>query len=365
VTVFDRPVGVTARDLLQRRVATLPGLPAPPPGNLQLAQWQEGVRHNLARVLGVSDELRATAADVEWTVTSTTVRDGFTSHHLQYTGALGGTGIAYVLVPDPTPVKAVAGIACLHGHGNMLGKELVSGGGEKGGGSPDEVAAVIAQYGYDFAARLARRGHIVIAPDALGFGERVDDRGAPHHQAMGRVVEYLGYTHTGLRLLDDRRALSVLASWPGVDASRLGAVGLSEGGKRTLFLAAFDDRVRAAVVSGYFTTLRDEVAVWDRLGGWDLCNALPGMLHVADLPDVAALIAPRPLLVQNGRDDPLYDLNAVKKGFACLSRAYAGIGAGDAVALDLFDGGHRFVHDGPEAWLAQWLPPMSASQSEG
>ena len=357
MTTIDRPVGTTARDLLQRRVAALPTLPAPPAGAEPLAEWQTHTRDAVARVLGVGDELRADQDAVAWTIASTTPCLGFTRHHVRYDGALGGTGTAYVLVPDPAPSGAVAGIACLHGHGNMLGKELVSGGGHEGGADDSEVATVIAQYGYDFAARLARRGYMVIAPDALGFGERVDDRGAPHHQAMGRVVEYLGYTHTGLRLLDDRRALSVLASWPGVDAARLGAVGLSEGGKRTLFLAAFDARVRAAVVSGYFTTIRDEVAVWDRLGGWDLCNALPGLLHVADLPDIAALIAPHPLLIQNGREDRLYDLDAVMNGFARVANTYSGVGAADALALDLFDGNHRFNPEGPESWIAQWLPP--------
>ena len=360
MTASDHLIGVTARDLLQRRVAALPTIPGPPVGADDFAGWQAEMRDAVARVLGVGEELRGHPESVAWTVTSTTPCDGFTRHHVRYDGTLGGTGTAYVLVPDPAPSVAVAGIACLHGHGNMLGKELVSGGGHEGGADDSEVATVVAQYGYDFAARFARHGHVVIAPDALGFGERVDDRNAPHHQAMGRVVEYLGYTHTGLRLLDDRRALSVLASWPGVDAARLGAVGLSEGGKRTLFLAAFDARVRAAVVSGYFTTIRDEVAVWDRLGGWDLCNALPGLLHVADLPDIAALIAPRPLLIQNGSEDRLYSLDAVKHGFARLEQAYAGAGAADAVVLDLFNGGHRFEHDGPAAFLSRWLPPIPA-----
>ena len=362
VTTSHHPVGITARDLLQRRVAALPTLPVPPAEADDFARWQADTRDAVARVLGVGEELRAHPEAVGWTITSTTTCDGFTRHHVRYDGALGGTGTAYVLVPDPVPTVTVAGIACLHGHGNMLGKELVSGGGHEGGADSEEVATVVAQYGYDFAARFARRGYVVIAPDALGFGERVDDRGAPHHQAMGRVVEYLGYTHTGLRLLDDQRALSVLASWPGVDASRLGAVGLSEGGKRTLFLAAFDNRVGTAVVSGYFTTIRDEVAVWDRLAGWDLCNALPGLLHVADLPDIASLIAPRPLLIQNGREDRLYNLAAVKTGFSNVAGAYSGIGSEDAVALDLFDGGHRFVHEGPEAWVARWLPPEAGSE---
>ena len=348
--------GLTARDLLQRWVAALPALPGPPVGAVAFGAWQASTRASLGRALGIGDHEGDPPGAVPWTVASITPCDGFARHHVHYEGILGGTGSAYVLVPDPAPTVPVAGVACLHGHGNMLGKELVAAGGSEGGAEDGEVDRIVAQYGYDFAARLARRGHVVIAPDALGFGERVDDRGAPHHQAMGRVVEYLGYTHTGLRLLDDRRALSVLAAWPGVDGARLGAVGLSEGGKRALFLAAFDDRVRVAVVSGYFTTIRDEVAIWDRLGGWDLCNALPGLLHVADLPEIAALVAPRPLLVQNGREDRLYDLRAVEDGFARLDRAYAGSGAAGKVALDLFDGGHRFVHEAPQAWLARWLP---------
>ncbi|NBX47134.1 MAG: hypothetical protein EBT22_08085 [Chloroflexi bacterium] len=209
---------------------------------------------------------------------------------------------------------AIAGIVALHGHGNMLGKELVTGtGADINGATPEELSELIGRYHSDFGARFARRGYVVITPDALGFGERVADRGAQHHQAMGRVVEYLGYTHTGLRLLDDIRALSILSAWPGVDASRIGVVGLSEGGKRTMFLSAFDERVRTAVVSGYFTTIRQEVEVWNRLGGWDLCNTLPGLLRVADLPEIVALIAPRPLLIQNGRGDPLYTLEAVAR----------------------------------------------------
>jgi hypothetical protein len=144
----------------------------------------------------------------------------------------------------------------------------------------------------------------------------------------------------------------------------LGAVGLSEGGKRTLLLAAFDERVRVAVDSGYFTSLVEEVRDWRRLHGWDVCNHLFGLLRVCDLPEVAALVAPRALLIQNGRSDPLYGAGAVERGFATVRRAYAAAGASDACSLDLFDGEHVFHPPPAERWLARWLPreaPLSGA----
>ena len=361
--------GLRAHDFLQRQVASIRprlGLPDLLRGGVDpgtaLRDWQQSLRDALWTILGV-DADAVSHATPAWEIIDTVPGEGFVRHQIRYEGVLGGTGSAFVLVPGTMSdsvapgSKAFAGIVALHGHGNMLGKELVTGtGADINGATPEELSELIGRYHSDFGARFARRGYVVITPDALGFGERVADRGAQHHQAMGRVVEYLGYTHTGLRLLDDIRALSILSAWPGVDASRIGAVGLSEGGKRTMFLSAFDERVRTAVVSGYFTTIRQEVEVWNRLGGWDLCNTLPGLLRVADLPEIVAMIAPRPLLIQNGRGDPLYTLEAVAAGFETVSRAYTAAGAPGSVSLDLFDGGHRYVSDGPEAWFAQWLP---------
>ncbi len=364
-----QPAGLRAHDFLQRQVASIRprlGLPdlirAGVDPVTSLRDWQASLRDVLWTILGV-DADAVSHATPAWETIETVPGDGFVRHQIRYAGVLGGTGSAFVLVPDAGAHSSVpdskpfAGIVALHGHGNMLGKELVTGAGaEINGATPEELSELIGRYHSDFGARFARRGYVVITPDALGFGERVADRGTQHHQAMGRVVEYLGYTHTGLRLLDDIRALSILSAWPGVDASRIGAVGLSEGGKRTMFLSAFDERVRTAVVSGYFTTIRQEVEAWNRLGGWDLCNSLPGLLRVADLPEIAAMIAPRPLLIQNGRGDPLYTLEAVVAGFETVSRAYTAAGAPGSVSLDLFDGGHRYVSDGPEAWFDRWLP---------
>jgi hypothetical protein len=138
------------------------------------------------------------------------------------------------------------------------------------------------------------------------------------------------------------RSLDVLGALPEVDAGRCGCGGLSEGGKRALFLAALDDLVQVAVVSGYFTSLRAEVAAWDRLAGWDICNVVPGLLRWADLPDVAALIAPRHLIVESGKRDALYTPKGVVEGFNRAAVAWNALGAGQNIELDLFDGAHEW-----------------------
>jgi dienelactone hydrolase len=343
--------GLATHALLQRLLQTTParlGLPEQVDGPAALARWQGELRAALWPLLGVAPEPEQPVATA---VLDTEQCDGYRRRHLRYAGAFGGTGTAYLLIPDGAPGTARPGLLCLHGHGGNLGKALVV------GLPPDaEAAATIGRLHYDFAVAFAKRGYVTLAPDALGFGERAPDRSGGYHTAMGLVAEYLGRSLTGLRLLDDRRALTVLAAQPEVDGRRLGAVGLSEGGKRALFLAALDGRVRAAVVSGYFTTLRREVLAWRRLQGWDLCNHLFGLLGLCDLPDIAALVAPRPLLVQNGRQDRLYGVEAVEAGFATVRRAYA-VGAEPACTLDLFDGEHVFHLPPAEAWFARYLRP--------
>jgi len=350
--------GLATHELLQRLVEATPArlsLPESINDPATLRDWQAELRAALEPVLGVTPEsVQPVAAEISDTVPCA----GYVRHHLCYTGAFGGTVSAYLLAPDPPAATPSPGLLCLHGHGDNLGKALVA-------GVPpnDTVAAYIASHNYDFAVRFAQRGYVTLAPDALGFGERAPDKSGGYHNAMGRVTEYLGLSLTGLRLLDDSRGLTVLASRPEVDPTRLGVVGLSEGGKRTLFLAAFDERVRAAVVSGYFTSLRREVQTWRRLHGWDLCNHLFGLLPVCDLPDAAALVAPRPLLIQNGRRDGLYGIAEVEAGFGTVRGAYAAAGAPDACALDLFDGEHVFMVLAAERWFERFLDVAAISQT--
>ena len=261
---------------------------------------------------------------------------------------------AYFLIPvAANGAGAGRAVLCLHGHGR--GKIDVVG--DPGDGTEDERAANrawIDLLNYDFACRFAQMGYVVLAPDARGFGERADGSD-PDCYVPGVVSLLLGLPITGQRLIDDLSALDYLSAHPIVNPVRIGCVGLSEGGKRTLYLAALDDRIRAAVISGYFTTLKGEIRHWRNFANWDICNYVPGLLRYADYTDLAALIAPRPLLIESGTDDDLYDQGAVSEALQQIAAVYNAHGVPDRLSSDVFAGGHRWSGQQSYSWLDRWL----------
>jgi len=139
---------------------------------------------------------------------------------------------------------------------------------------------------------------------------------------------------------DLQRALDVLGAHPLVDAARMAAVGLSYGGTCALFLAALDERVRAVVVSGYLSSWHAAHTI-----PWNMCGSqvMTGQLGALEHVDVAALIAPRPLLVESGVDDVIFPVAAARETVAALRRVYASLGApDDAVVHDVFAGDHQW-----------------------
>lgn len=302
-----------------------------------LPDWQRQLRERLWQLLGgppaepVRPDLQL--GDAEQC-------DGFTLRHVTFATEPGVRTAAYLLTPDAGR-RRPGGVLALHGHGG--GKELVV-----GRGDPETVRS----HGYDYGAELARRGHLVLAPDARGFGERGggSERGC---HVYGLTSLLLGQPPAGQRLRDDMAALSLLRALAGTP--RVAVVGLSEGGKRAAYLAAMDERVHVAAISGYFTTLRAEVQQWDRLWGWDICNCVPGLLSVADYPDLLALCAPRWLWVEVAVDDPLYSPEAAAAGAAVVAEVYRARGVPERFRYHTFAGGHRFSGEPCLDWLGEAL----------
>jgi dienelactone hydrolase len=122
------------------------------------------------------------------------------------------------------------------------------------------------------------------------------------------------------------------------DPERVGAMGISGGGMATFFHVALDTRIRACVISGYFTNWHDSILAMDHC----TCNFVPGLLTIGELTDVVGLITPRPLLVEAGTRDPIFPIGAVQQAVARTRKVCAVLG-GDPekdVELDEFEGRH-------------------------
>jgi dienelactone hydrolase len=272
-------------------------------------------------------------------VTEDEAGDGFRRQRVVFDSETTMSVPAYLLVPegrhDPGPA-----VLAVHGHGP--GKSRIC------GLDPE------APPGSDYAAELARRGHVVLAPDMRCFGERADWNPDDHYACDTNLVHQVmgGWNPLTQNLWDLGRALDVLEAHPLVDPDRMGVAGFSYGGTMALFLAATDARVAAAVVSGYFSSWAEAHKVpWNMCGSQVLFGMLGRMEHV----DLAALIAPRPLLVENGRDDLLFPLPAAEASLARLRPLYDRVGAGDRLVHDAFDGDHQWHGALAYPFLDRWL----------
>jgi hypothetical protein len=123
-----------------------------------------------------------------------------------------------------------------------------------------------------------------------------------------------------------------------LDAGRVGCMGISGGGTCTLFTAALDTRIRAAMVSGYLNTFRESIMSVSHC----IDNYVPGILDWAEQYDVAGLIAPRPLFAESGERDDIFPIAASRESFRRLQKVYAVFDASAMAEQETFDGPHSF-----------------------
>ncbi len=204
-------------------------------------------------------------------------------------------------------------------------------------------------YHKDFAIALCRRGFLVAAPEIAGFGERQTDYsylnrelGQSPPTTCHNAATYafmLGKSLVGLRVRDGIRLIDYLETVDMADTSRLGAMGISGGGMATFFHAALDSRIKASVISGYFSSFRDSILAMNHC----TCNFVPGLLTIGEMVDLVGLLMPRPMLVEAGTHDPIFPIATVRASIE-RTRAVCAILGGNAdelVELDEFEGRHR------------------------
>ncbi|MEM2088133.1 MAG: alpha/beta hydrolase family protein [Thermoproteota archaeon] len=257
----------------------------------------------------------------------------------------------YILVPEERKGCFPAVIA-MHGHG--YGKGELVGIWKDGRNRADSCSR---GYQKEFALELVKRGLLVAVPDQSGFGERRvrDDISLGSEQNSCKQLSLwalmMGTTTMGRRVWDAMRVIDYLSTRSDVDHSRLGMMGISGGGATTLFTSALDDRIKVTVVSGYLNTFRDSVLSIDHC----IDNYVPGILRYCEMPDVAALIAPRPLLVESGSKDALFPVMSARHAYEQVRRVYTLLNAEDRIEADFFEGTHEISGRNAYDFIAKWF----------
>lgn len=317
-----------------------------------LVRWQRGFRARLCSLVGSYRPIGPAHVEVQPAPRSEDA--GFDRYRVVFRSEPHLDTPAWLLVPHGRTRPGPAVLA-LHGHGPDpwvydFGRDTVC------GPAPDDepaVAALDAQC-RPFGADLARAGYVVLAPDLRGFGERWDRWPEGHRMCDHELAQHLAMGRIPLagNLRDLTVALDVLCDHELVDPERIGVAGFSLGGTMALLLAALDQRVRAAVVSGAFSDPRGAARV-----PFDICGAqvLPGLVAEIDHVQLAALVAPRALHVETGEDDVIWPADAARVATARAATLYASIAVPDRFDVHRFPGPHRWDGAGVEAFLRAQL----------
>jgi dienelactone hydrolase len=279
---------------------------------------------------------------------------------LTYAGSPGERIPAYLLLPRHAPDGPLPAVFAAHQCGDQcdLGKEQVVG---KAVDWPDQA----------YGLGLVREGFVVLAPDANKVGERYDPHlrepwqrvGDPPFDTGPRYVRQRGCclasggswgSQRWKPVFDVMRGVDLLVQHPRVDPTRIGMIGHSMGGDTVLWAMPWDDRIRAAVISGSGL----------------LQHFPPAGPYGLPYADILCLIAPRPLLEVTGTEDspnlvrpdgdPDVDerMRAKRDAHDAARAIYRLAGASERIGRYEFAGGHIFPPEGHHAayeWLKRWL----------
>ena len=280
----------------------------------------------------------------------TVVDDSYIRKLISYRVESDERAHAYLALPL-FPERRMPGIVALHGT-YPNGK--------------DRAAGLEDNYQKAYLDHLARRNYVVIAPDHFVAGHRIPPEG-PYE--TGRFYrKHPEWTAVGKFTWEHSIAVDILQAQPEVLPEKIGVLGHSLGGQGSLFLAAYDERIKAAACncSAPFFRHNREVLQWSR-DRWYIYfkpirqGLLDGKLPPIDFHEIMALIAPRPLLdlfaVNDG--DPLTQKQRALMGLKVLD-AYAMEGASDNFSFYVHGQGHSVPMDSRAlmyAWMDKHLCP--------
>lgn len=264
--------------------------------------------------------------------------EGFRIESIHYDSEPGDQVPALLLIPEcAKPDNPVPGICVWHQHAGQwhLGKT--------------EPAGLAGNPMHHTGAALAREGYVVLCPDALCFEERSD----PTEKLNGRNFErfeFLRYVVAGKcmawkNILDMRRAVDFLQSRTEVRGDRIGCYGHSMGSTHTWMVGPWEPRLKCLVGNCCLPTYK---AIHREHMLHCFPNFVPGIFEHGDTPDIAGLIAPRPLLLNFGENDGGSPIDEVRRGVKVIEAAYQKAGAPKNFSHYIEEGSGHILSD--EMW---------------
>ena len=278
------------------------------------------MREQLAEMLSLSPMPPRT--DLKATVTKRFEHDTFSVENVHFQSRPGLYVTANLYVPKGL-TKPAPTILYVCGHGPVITNGV--------------------SYGNKFAYHhhgvwFARNGYVCLIIDTLQLGEIQGLHHGTHRENLW-WWNSRGYSPAGVETWNGMRALDYLSTRPEVDTNRFGITGRSGGGAYSWFTAAMDERIKAIAPVAGITDLENHVVDGAVEGHCD-CMFFVNTYRW-DYPQLAALAAPRPLLLCNSDSDYIFPLDGIVRTHSKVRRIYELLGAGEKLGLIITPGPHK------------------------
>ena len=277
-------------------------------------------RKQLFEMLGLEPLPKKT--DLKPVITGTIEHDEFTVENIHFQSMPGLYVTANLFIPKDLEKPAPA-ILYVCGHGPTKKNNISYG---------NKVSY------QRHAAWFARHGYVCLIIDTLQMGEIE----GIHHGTYRYDMWWWnsrGYSSAGAEAWNCIRSLDYLQTRKEVDNDRIGVTGRSGGGAYSWWIAALDDRIKAAVPVAGITDLQNHVVDGCVEGHCD-CMYIVNTYRW-NYPIVAALVAPRPLLISNSDKDTIFPLDGVVRVHEKVREIYRLYDADDKLGLQITEGPHK------------------------
>ena len=265
--------------------------------------------------------------DLNLKITGETICSSYKVKNLYYQSQPGFYVTGNLYIPDST--EKLPGVLVMHGH-------------HHNGRLAENVQAI--------GHSLAQNGYVALLVDAFGSGERCLKHGEfeYHGGGLGSSLFNLGETLLGMQVIDNMRGISVLKSLPFVDPEKIGATGASGGGNQTMWLAALDQRVKAAVPVVSVGTFESYVGSANCV-----CELLPDGLTICEEDAIIGLIAPRAIKICNCLKDltPSFKPSEMLRTYKKAQQVFSLYNTREKLAYQIFNEAHGYWPDIRESML--------------
>ena len=181
----------------------------------------------------------------------------------------------------------------------------------------------------------ARQGYVVFAYDMIGYNDTMQ---LPHVFGTTPQEQLWSFGPLGLQTWNSVRALDFLESLPDVDPKKLLVTGESGGGTQTFLLCAIDERPKWSAPVNMISLI---------MQGGSPCENAPSLRVGTNNVEIAALMAPRPMLMVSATGD--WTKNTLKEEYPAMKKLYELYDAGAQVETVQIDAPHNYNKASREA----------------